>query len=655
MSNNDDILFNDATNQNSQAGNDQPRYTEPRADSTNTQQQQSNQTQAWTLADLGNVQSRPSLGGLTDGALTLMIDTFDAAKGRANGRVPDEISSNRFKAIQLVGARFGSQMSSLLIALPTTIAGKSYAIVYVALIEPSGPMSTRSLSDGQGTYEALYLPEDRLTEKYVKAIRDEVLAHIPGAQVVIAGRQVITQSIVAQLNEKEGVSIIERIFDNSFDAICGYRQNMSDAITGKRTGGNRINPDAVGRRDRLEASFDFSGAQPQDTSGLPIGSDVAMTIWYSSADTDEEGNYNRVQLAEVRMGLNLFLDQSSKQGTLGFGRSRGRSKDDPAPFQAVLSINNVTAPQGVPFSLEMAQLAIASTAILSNDYRWAEILRPRVSLPSGLKPAFNIKDLVHYADVDDERKQQILQVVTPNINDQDLSNYLDLVVQPQIAFAISTPSSCEKSWVLSIFEKIATAKNDAERRALITTLYDSADILTGSRFRKVFRELGCDDSTPPVVLTGNPTLVGTWVDADGKERALSELNVPAYLSRVGAKGLDAVEDFQFTIQDDRRPIPFNLAERFTSLNKCFGSVHVVTTAEQVGFLPAYLQALNIALSQANMTCVPTSLEGTQTRRRPASGGYAGLATNDIGSTRRSSTGLSGLSGRGSDPFGGRYF
>jgi len=651
----DDNLFKDGNNDQSHAGTEQ-RQNERTTHESAQQRYEQPAPSAWTLADLGNVQGRPSLGGLTDGALSLMIETFEEAKDRASGRVPEEISSKRFKALPLVGQRIGSQMSALLIALPATIANKLYAIVYIALIEPAGPMATRSLSDGQGTYEALYLPEDRLTEKYVKAIRDEVSANIPGAQIVIAGRQVITQGTVAALNEKEGVGIIERIFDNGFDAICGYRQNMIDAITGQRTSDRRINPDAVGRRDRLEASFDFSGAQPLDTSGLPIASDAAMTIWYSAADQDEEGNYNRIPLAEARMSLNLFLDQSTKQNTLGFGRRRDRNKDDPAPFQAVLTINNVTSPQGVPFSLELAQLTIAATAILSNDYRWAEILRPRATMPSGLKPAYNIKDLVHFADVTDEQREKILQAVTPNISDADLSNYLDLVVQPQIAFAIVAPSSCEKSWVLSIYEKIAMAKNDAERRALTTTLYDSADVVTGKRFRKVLRELGGDDSTPPVVLTGNPTLVGTWVDSDGRERALSEIqNVPAVLSRVGAKGLELVEDFQFTIQDDRRPVPANLADRFGMLNKSFGSIHVVTTAEQVGLVPIYLQALNISLQQANMTCVPTSLEGTQTRRRPASGGYGGLATNDIGATRRQGSGLSGLNTRGNDPFGGRYF
>lgn len=648
----DDNLFNDSNDQNSNRkteGGQQQEREAPR------QSQERATPSAWTLADLGNVQNRPSLGGLTDGALALMIETFDEAKGRANGRVPDEISSNRFKAIPLVGQRIGSQMSALLIALPTTIAGKSFAVVYVALIEPAGPMATRSLSDNQGTYEALYLPEDRLTEKYVKAIKDEVSASLPNATVIVAGRQVITQSTVAALNEKEGVGIIERIFDNAFDAICGYRQNMADVLTGKRSSEKRINPDAVGRRDRLEASFDFSGAQPLDTSGLPIQSDVAMTIWYSAADADEEGNYNRTPLAEVRMGLNLFLDQSTKQNSLGFGRSRARTVDDPAPFQAVLTINNITSPQGVPFSLELAQLAIASTAILSNDYRWAEVLRPRVAMPSGLKPAYNIKDLVHFADVTDEQRQHLMQVVTPNINDADLSKYLDLVVQPQIAFAISAPSSCEKAWSIGIFEKIATAKNEVDRRALIATLYDSADILTGTRFRKVLRELGGDDTTSPVVLTGNPTLVGTWIDADGRERALSELNVPAVLTRLGAKGIEAMEDFQFTIQDDRRPVQYNLAERYTQLNKMFGSIHAVTTAEQIGYAPIYLQALNIALQQSNMTCVPTSLEGTQARRRPASGGYAGLATNDIGATRRTTSGASGLGGRPSNPLGDTYF
>ena len=652
----DDNLFLDANDKDQQ----QPREEGRRQQSNDRVEREPEQRSVggWTLADLGKVQNRPTLGGLTDGALALMIDTFEKSKERVGNRVPSEISPDRFRVLPLTGQRAGSQMSSLIVTLPARIADKSYAITYLCLLEPAGPLATRTLNDSSHTFEALYLPTDRLSDKYLKLVRDEVQTETQNATVVIAGRQVITATTIADLNEKDGISTIEKIFDNAFDAICGYLQNMKDAITGKRNSENRITPEAIGRRDRLESSFDFSGVQPTDTSGLPICSDVAMKLWYSAADSDEDGNYNRQELAEVRLGLNLYLDQSVGRETLAFGRGRNRRpEDDRAPFQAVLTINNVTAPQGVPFSLELAQLAIAPIAILSNDFRWAEILRPKASLPGGYKPAYNVKDLALFAEgLTDEQRHAIMSAVTPNIADGDLSEYLDLVVQPNIAFAISTAASCEKSWVLSIFEKIALAKTESERLNLTRALYDSADVLTGNRFRKVLRSLGGDDSTAPVQLTGNATLIGTWVDTDGRTRDLRELNVQTVLSKVGAKGLQVVEDFQYTIQDDRRPEALNIAERFSMLNKLFPSVHVVDKAPQIGLVPVYLEALNISLAEAQMASVPTSLEGIQTRRRLGSGGYGSLATNDIGQTRRgSSSGLSGLGRDSSGLLGDRYY
>lgn len=647
-------------------GQAQPDQGRQRAESQNTDRQTQREQPAreesarrgsgMTLADLGRVNARPGFGGLSDAALASMIEAFNDNLKTFDKPVPEAINRKRFRVLPLDQNTARSSLSSLLVVLPTEVAGKMYTLVYVLLIEQPGGAALRPMNDRGENFDALILPEDALTDRYMGVIRDQVAPLQAGSTFVMVGHQVLLSSTVAAITDKEGQAVIGSIYDNALDAICGVRENLVDAATGKRNDEMRINPNMVARTDRLEVSFDYSGKPGKDTSGLPIRTDVLAQLFYSAAQPEEQDMYSRSLLGEVRAGLDLFLTDDgvdTSRPSFGSRRRGSRKEEDNEPFfQAVYNITSINSPPGVPYSLELAQLLIAQVALQTNDNRWANVLRPRATIGGNMKPAFQPSHL-HLLNPDKELRA-VVSDVSQNMSDADLYDFLDVTVKPNIAIGMSVPSSGEKSWVLGIFERIATSEPRLQAQ-LIKTLFESADVLTGNKFSAIYDELSNGTNPVPVTTTGTRVYIGTWTDPDGNVRDLREWNVPAVLTAVGAKNPELAMDFQWTFEDPRHSVDYSLAQRHDILSRFVPGLHEVGTCELLKFNPIYIQALSESLAEANMASLPTSSDGLQSARRVGNSGFSDYATSDIGRSRRRSNETEGRGGRRRDPQGGGWY
>lgn len=659
--NNDDFVTRDQGQPEGRQQRSESQAEQPRREQRQAPNEQSSSNRDFTLADLGRMSARPSTGGLSDAALAAMIDQFENSKAFDKPNVPEAISRKRFRVIPLTQDVGRTSLSSLLVTLPTEIQSKRFTLVYVLLIEQPGGPGLRTLTDRGESFEALILPEDVMTERYVGVIKDQVANLQEAATVIVVGHQVLLHNTVATISEKEGQQAIAAIYDNAMDAICGVRENIVDSMTGRRNDGMRINPGMVKRTDRLEVAFDYSGKPSQDTSGLQVRSDVLANLYYSAATPEEDNMYSRTQLGEVRAGLDLFLAADGfERDRPSFGRGRRSSSrdEDSKPFwQPVYNITDVNCPAGLPFSLELAQLLIAQVAIQSNDYRWANVLRPRQTIAApgvGTMKALSQLSHLHLLHPDKE-KAGVITDISQNLPDADLYDFLDVTVKPEIAFGMMIPSSGEKSWAMSIFERIATLQGrDADK--YITTLFESADTLTGGNFSPIYDELTKNTRPKPVASTGTRVFIGTWTDSDGIVRDLREWNVPAVLTTVGAKNPTLAEDYQFTFEDDRHSVEYSLAARYAILSRIVPGLRVVGTCEQLSFNPDYIQALSEALEAAGMASLPTSSDGLQSARRVGNTSFSNFATSEIGSTRRRPTDRDGRqTGRDRFTGGGSFY
>lgn len=592
--------------------------------------------EGFSLADLGRQLARPTLGGVADAALATLVEAFENAKSYDRPNVPAETKRDKFHLLPMDSFTAKIALPSLAVVLPVQVQGREFALTYILLCEQPGEPQTRTLSERGESYDALILPSDNITDKFLKIVKEQVASIAPG-EFVNVGNQVILADTIASLTEKDSANRIARIFDNALDAICGTRENIIDNVAGKRDATVRINPKLVKRGDRLEVTFDYSGKQLLDSSGLPIRSDVKTDLYYSSntRDGDDEDLYSRTAMGYVTAGLDLMISDEAMDEENGFGgrRRRGGRRDDrDEPFwQAILNVTSINSAANFPFSLELAQMLLGQVALQSNDYRWATILRPRTSLGGDMKPLVNLGHL--FLMHPDPEKACIVDDLGPNSSDADIFDYLDETVSLKMAFGMTVPSSGEKSSVLSIFEQIATSPDRRKVDQLIEVLYDSADTLTDGRFRQVLNSLDGGDLAP-VKTAGTRQFVGTWVE-DGKVRSLAEWNVPAVCTRVGAKNPEMVKDYQISFDDQRSSIDFNLSQRYSILKRIVPGLHVVDTSEQLVFNPAYIHALAIAMDEVRMSPHVSSAEGGMSaRRRMGNSAYSSSATADIGVARR---------------------
>lgn len=655
----DELQFNDAEENNGKKDEGQ-RREESRGDRSERDERREDREdrgsrggkdkeprRSFNMASLGRAMSRPQFAGVSDAVLAQLIDTFKAAKTFENPNVPSDIQQSRFQVLPFTGRKGSRALPSLLVCLPMPKLAGGVTLVYTLCIEQPGQQVTRNSTSRGENFEALVLPEDRMNEAYLAGIREEA-AGLGCARVVLVNSQVILAELIADVSDKDNNRIIAQIFDNAIDALCGYRQEIIDSMNPNNPSGFALSPQLVDKGDRLEAVIEYNQPFGHDTSGLPIRTDALVTSHYSQrTDDDEDDLYERTPLVEARCSLDMFIqddDSDRDRNRLGRRRQRRERDDDrdDQPMQAVININSISPVDGFPNSLGLVGLALGSVALLSNDYRYTNMVRPRKSIGGKLKPVFNLADLALLKDLDDDVRRDAMDMVSNNMSDDDFADFVDAMIRPDVAFGMITPSSGQNAAVLSIFEKIATSDNKNLVDTLCKKLFDAWDVLTDNNFRAEYRDLNNGSLPCPVATSGSRVLIGTWADPDTSTlRPLSEWNVPAVLSRAGSKDLDIVRDFQYTFEDNRHTVDFNLSERYHILKKFAPDVRVVQTAEQLVFHKTLLPALARALDEAGMSPYIGSGDTLSGRRSVGNSLFSNSATSDAGVNRR-------RTGRGSD-------
>lgn len=605
-----------------------------------------------TIADLGrSFGVRPTSGGLSDAALSALMTQFEKNKAFDKPNVPDAIKRDKFKLLPFDGSIARSTLSCLLMVLPIEVGTQKLTLTYILTVDSVDGPATRQQTDRGDTFDAIILPQDQLNSKYYKdAVREQVQGVEKNSKPVIIGAQTILASTLSRVTTDESNPVVERIFDNAIDALCGYRENLIDKASGKRDATHRLNPDMMARGSRLECTWITDGRPGIDTSGLQIRSDVTALLYYSENARDDEDRYDRTEIGELRAGLSLVYTGPSRDDGLG----RRRHRDDPDPFwQPVMNITSVISK--LPFSLETAQLLIGQIAPQTNDYRWATPLRPRAAIAAPNGSTMPTISHIENLTLLHPHAPCVAEDITSNMPDEDLADYLELTVKEEIAIGMTIPSSGERSWVLSIYEKIALCESREEQDRLIKALYDSADVLTGNRFRRALRDIAGNDDVIPVKTTGTRQFIGTWVDEKGNVRDLREWDTLAMLTALGERGIDKVRDFQWTFIDDRRSLDWNLSERHRIMSPVVPGMHLVDTAEMLVLHPDYIEALSTALDQARMSSQQTVQDGISQRRNVGNGRYSDFATRNIGRERTRGRDRDDRGRRGSSLFEGNDY
>lgn len=579
---------------------------------------------------------RTQFGGISNKILHVLIETFEGIDtGYDDPNIDPALSRRNFR-IHPIDAN--NTNPTLIIGLPTTIMGQEQVIYFSLVLEIPGTQMREVRRHRRD--EPMHLPvfsEDRMDARWRSAVAAAV-SRIGAGEQNEAGWQLIPFNLLTEdANDSNIKEDILAIYTNAVDAICGWREMMLEQA-GYGPATISLSPSFVNENRYFETSLDYSRKPKMTSSKLPIRSDIAMTVYHTEAPRSGDGENLvpvRRPIGTVSVAVDMFV--TADQEVSGWGRRRV-SEDEPEAFwQPVINLTDIVGEQNIPWSLENTLYFIGASSLLSVDFRWVEGIRARVGGQYKPMEELGVLTLAH----PDPARRGFSEDITPHTPDNELSEFLNFTVKPEVYYGMVMSRGSEKGWANSIFERIALAQDAKTRQTLIDVLYTAANRVTGGAFDDVMHEMGVPTNVAPVFTTHNRVFTGYFTDTDGNLRDIREWNVPAIMTFSKAQPQEAYEigmEYQDTLMSDMgTELTTDLADRYRILETLMGtnSFHLNGTAEMIQFESWFVQALACAMQKSGIMPRMSDHNGLRTRvHRTSSYRGAAIGKMDIGSGRR---------------------
>ncbi len=624
-----------------EARKEQPRKEQPREERPRREDREDRHVGEETVERINNFFSagRASFNGITNKLLAQMTEVFEStASEYDNPQIDPALSRKNFKIHPLDTGSVGS-IPTLLICLPTKVGSKEVVIHYSLVLEPTGPQRFKTIRSEHRDRDDLQLPvfvEDYMDDRWHAAI-ERTMTNIYAGQVFGAGSQIIPGRLVDDQSEVTSRETIATIFGNAIDAICATREEMIINVGGK-VNAQRITPEFVDENNRFSVTVDSSRTPKRDTSGNPIRSDIALTVFHESiiGGSSRRDREDRIPTSRPIGTISLAIDlQYVGEQSGAFGGFHRQEEELPF-FQPVLNITDMVGAPGVPWALESSLLVIGAASLMSDNYRWVEPMRNRGSNRYKSLEALDTLMLAH----PDPDRREIAEGINSMTPDGELGDYLNQVVYPDLYFGMVMNPAGEKAWANKVFEAIALADTDREVREYCEILYDAADNLTNNKFRACMEEDGFAGELP-VRSVDTRVFTGRFIDKDGNDRDIREWTPTAMLNFKSSDPREAMGwmlDYQDTLLPSNSvELNQDLAERYRFLTDTMGSsaFHIDGTAEAIQLETWFVRTLSRAMHESGMMPHIADSTGLRTRSRRSSG-FSGDRARDLSRNSRRS-------------------
>lgn len=283
--------------------------------------------------------------------------------------------------------------------------------------------------------------------------------------------------------------------------------------------------------ERLVARIDFTGAPRFNIAGLPVRSDITVSMSRAeNAKPQYNGEYDPYQdpdrlLNSVSAYVNLeYLDPMARQqamaAKIGMQNMGMINPESLPPWQPTIVITEVAqAPWILAKTMEMYFLAFSNAYRATNQMAWARVLLPRM----GVK-GVDIKDIGAIGYLTPSKK--MIDTKSDSFKETDFTALMRSMVNPSPVFVLDIDPVGENSGIESyILEAAGNGPNASTAAASIVAALDN---LTDKRFSTKFKELGGDKL---FVLANQEVDLGYYTAADGEVRDIRDLDTIAVLNQ----------------------------------------------------------------------------------------------------------------------------
>ena len=555
-----------------------------------------------SVMDLNSMMRRPVSRRSTGEVVQRFRDSLE----KSVEKNMDRNQSSAFRLEVLDNNTNNVPLSSILVCYHQRINGHDKVAVYTLLVEDSGPrLSPQTINLGGKNVEIDTVAGD-VFNGYLWGI---IVDHINGVfgkdmEVMDGGAMVLPSELDPEDDEH-----IRRVLFNATSAVVTVMESELNVDPQGIFSVSWINNPG----DSLVARLDYNPSQPESATGEPIRSDLRVTLQGS------------VSSAQPVTGFEQVRDISTVDGFVDLVYTPPQSRQQPgqpAPTQHYHPRFVITRAdsQVDAVTMELQLLALSTTTLLSRNLAWAGVFRPR----HGVK-GVDTRDIgaigfeVPFAG--DKPKR-----IDTKANDFDINKLYQLVsmaVNDSLMYSMDVEEVGELSWIHQAFIAAANGNQDANQLIL-----DSANNLTEGWFAQIFQGGGVAVDDQVRVHTGY------YIDEDGRQRDLREIDYLAMLNMVGESSPELVAKWGETFDNVNIPLEVRLEERANILKGILGqSMHVKGYARRITFNPAFLMALNEASAKAGLVVRPHNLiqefMGTGMRGNMSAAQF-GLSSSQVG-------------------------
>ena len=509
-------------------------------------------------------------------------------------------------------------LSSILVTYHEVQAGQHYMAVYTLLVEAS----SAGLNPKTVHYSGRNIEIETVSgDVFNDILWNRIVEHITTVtgqklNVLEAGTIVLPREL-----DPEDEDHLRRVI---FEATQACYTVMETELGGKQDPFTiaLINTGA----ENLVARLDYNPGSAETSTGLPVRSDVRISLQGSVNDQQAAGGFEQIRELVV---VDAFIDLTySPPGP-------------PVPGQ--LPTTQYYYPRAVitradtvidAITMELQLLALSQATLLNRNMAWAGVFRPRHHI-KGL----DTRDIgavnweINLADNPGGKPDKI-DTKAKSFGDTELYQLVTMSIHDKLLYSMDIEEVGELSWIHQAY--LASADGDPKSYQLVI---EAANKLTMGHFSQVFQGGAiCYNEA-------NRIHLGYYLDESGVKRDLREIDYLALLNVYGKDDPKAIVKWGETFDNRDIPIEIRMEDRANILKGILGAnIHIKGYARRITFDPNFMIALNIACSRAGLIVRPNNLiqEFTgQGVRGNLNAGLYGVAGNQV----------TGIWNQGPSPYG----
>lgn len=325
--------------------------------------------------------------------------------------------------------------------------------------------------------------------------------------------------------------------------------------------------------------MDLNDAPLMDATGLPVRSDITMTL-RSTVRSSQQGVPDKVvDIVRLQGFMNLVY-------TLPPPPTTSNQRADTRRFTPEMILTGLTSKQNL-ITPETQLLALAMAPLLDKDDQYLAAFMPSATSRNPMRDFGAVGVEVNLSG--DENGHALGPEDLTKLSTAEIFQVARMSLFDDLHVSLLVNESGPLTWMNSIFLDAALANGQAAYDAIVT----AADNLTGGIFSKVF------DGGPITRLSNTRLHMGYYYDDKDTIRDLLDLDYLWFLNKAGKKNFDLVTEFGDTLLGNDDPNK-QLADRWAIITRLVPSATLVSYGQVVEILPNFLTALMAAVKQADL-------------------------------------------------------